>query len=153
MRLPFYSASAALCLLTASLLPGCIHPVEDEPRPAEPPLLDTRWQLTILGTTPVSEMPNFFAKPDFQLSTGTGRLMAHAYCNGIGGAFTTAAENKLSFDQLTVTLATCEDDATGFENNYFMALRATRRFLVLDSTLRLFDDTNPEPVAYFRVAR
>ncbi|MCR5888273.1 META domain-containing protein [Hymenobacter sp. J193] len=151
MRLTFYSA--ALCLLAASLLPGCIHPVEDEPRPAEPLLLDTRWQLTILGTTPVSEIPNFFAKPDLQLSAGTGRLAAHAYCNGMGGTFITAAGNQLSFDQLTVTLATCEDDATGFENRYFTALRATRRYVVLDSTLRLFDDTNPEPVAYFRVGR
>jgi putative lipoprotein len=105
--------------------------------PSSPPLENTYWKLTYLGSTPVvanstNREPNFVLHPNNSTVSGSGG------CNGFSGSYTLNGD-RVSFGRLLSTMMAC---VSGMETEraFLPALAKVRRWRISGQNLDLLDD-------------
>jgi copper homeostasis protein (lipoprotein) len=118
-----------------------IYPDGDcPPLPAVAALEDTHWKLIALYGEPVQFTAQGLGAPHLLLRTPERQMSGFSGCNGFFGLYQLRGD-RLWFEDMAATMQACPNNHD-LQTTFYEALKATRRFQIMDAVLILYDEQN-----------
>lgn len=118
-----------------------IYPDGDcPPPPAVAALENTHWRLTALYGKPIRFTAEGRGAPHLLLRTPERQMSGFSGCNGFFGLYRLEGD-RLWFEDMAATMQACPNNHD-LQTTFYEALKATRRFQMMDAVLILYDEQN-----------
>ncbi len=104
------------------------------------------WILVSYGSPdePVFALPNIEARIAF---TESGEVNGNTGCNSFGGSYTLDGD-KITFEQLAMTMMACEGPVAQQEMEIINGLNRAERYVIEDNQLKIFYDGGSKALIY-----